>query len=81
MKQITRLMLLIYIIFSAAFLQPPQLVQAAPPLMEPLPPLITPPGEELSQRMLKVELRSSGTKDQDKRRLQRLLGFLYSCPG
>jgi DNA polymerase-3 subunit alpha len=56
-------------------------VQAAPPLMEALPPLITPPGEEPSQRMLKVELRSSGNKDQDKRRLQRLLGFLHSCPG
>jgi DNA polymerase-3 subunit alpha len=56
-------------------------VEAAPPLMEALPPLITPPGEEPSQRMLKVELRSSGNKDQDKRRLQRLLGFLHSCPG
>jgi len=47
----------------------------------PLPPLITSPGEEPSQRTLKVELRSSGNKDQDKRRLQRLLGFMHSCPG
>jgi DNA polymerase-3 subunit alpha len=47
----------------------------------PLPPLITSPGEEPAQRTLKVELRSSGNKDQDKRRLQRLLGFMHSCPG
>ncbi len=45
------------------------------------PQLITAPGEEIPQRVLKVELRSSGNKDQDKRRLQRLLGFLHSCPG
>ncbi|NTW08537.1 MAG: DNA polymerase III subunit alpha, partial [Anaerolineaceae bacterium] len=55
--------------------------QASPPLPEVLPPLITAPGEEKAQRVLKVELRSSGNKDQDKRRLQRLLGFLHSCPG
>ncbi|NTW09713.1 MAG: hypothetical protein HGA28_09145 [Anaerolineaceae bacterium] len=55
--------------------------QASPPLPEVLPPLITAPGEERAQRVLKVELRSSGNKDQDKRRLQRLLGFLHSCPG
>jgi DNA polymerase-3 subunit alpha len=31
--------------------------------------------------MLTVEFSASGNKEQDKRRLQRLLGFLHSCPG
>jgi hypothetical protein len=30
--------------------------------------------------MLTVEFSASGNKEQDKRRLQRLLGFLHSCP-
>jgi DNA polymerase III subunit alpha len=58
-----------------------QVLQADPPLLEDLPPLITSPGEEPSQRTLKLELRSSGNKDQDKRRLQRFLGFMHSYPG
>jgi len=43
LKHILRLGLLITILFSAVFLQPPQAVQTTPRLLEALPPLITPP--------------------------------------
>jgi DNA polymerase-3 subunit alpha len=46
-----------------------------------MPPPITPPLEDPPKRMLTVEFSASGNKEQDKRRLQRLLGFLHSCPG